>query len=714
MSCLRNIFKRQHKSVKDRTLEIHNEIEDLKNDVSEAKKEVKVNWINSIRFRLIAGFIIPVVFIVILGIVSYRTASKAIIANYEDATTSTIRKTAEYYDLLFSTIQSNSEDVVSNENLRDYYSQIYSSDIIKEGQVYNAGLSRLQTFVMNNEFIKNAYVLCKYGKTMVTANVSKFPSYDEFAASDEAQNIKSSKLVWSTSRPYMDDYITPNYGLSLERQVVAKTGKACGYLIVDIDRDRILSTIKELDLGTGSVVAIITPDGGELNNSEDGVCYFAGTDFVEQVINAGNDDSQTGSMYVDGGNKLFIYSKISNGFAVCALVPKTVITSQASMILTTTVIIVVIAFVVAGLIGTILAIGIDTTIHAIMKKLGVVANGDLTAQVAVRRNDEFRVLAGSVNRMIGKTKEMIISSSEIAQDVNASGEKVASNSTVLLDSTRNITEAITGIEEGIIQQASDSDECMKQMDMLAERIGLVADNTQKIAYAADSAMNVVGEGLSAIDELKDKAKDTVKVTADVIDGIESLEEASKKISSIITAINEIADQTSLLSLNASIEAARAGEEGKGFAVVADEIRKLADESSESANQIKNIVDDIEQQTKDTVAIALRAEEIIDSQGEALEKTVRVFKQIEKQVGSLADNIGGIQSGMSDINTAKNETLTLIQSISAVAEETTAAVEEVTATAERQLEAVEELNDEANELSGNAEHLIETISAFKID
>ena len=127
-----------------------------------------------------------------------------------------------------------------------------------------------------------------------------------------------------------------------------------------------------------------------------------------------------------------------------------------------------------------------------------------------------------------------------------------------------------------------------------------------------------------------------------------------------------------------------------------------------------IVDDIEHQTRETVEIAKRAEDIVDSQDASLEQTVVVFNQIERQVESLAKSLGSIQGGMRDIDSAKNETLNLIQSISAVAEETTAAVEEVTATAERQLEAVEQLNDEAGELSGNAQHLIDTISAFKID
>lgn len=676
------------------------------------KAEAVFSRVNSIKIKLIGGFVVPVVFIVILGIVSYQTASKAIIASYEDATLSTINKTADYYSLMLGNVESVSKEMISNTEAKNYYSKLYRNDNVAENEAYNTVNKYFQAITISNENISNVFVLCDYGRAILTAKINDESVYKSFVGSEEAVNIDENNLVWVTSRSFLDDHMKLPYGLCLERLFFTNGNRACGYLIVDVDLEAVKNPLMDLDLGEGSVVALVAPDGGEITKEEVEGIQFADKQFFLDAL--ADESTSSGHTYVNGGEDLFIYSKLKSGFTVCATVPKAVIVSQASGILVTTIIVVLIALVVALLIGGFLSFKISSSIMGIMKNVEKVADGDLTTKVSVTSKDEFKILANSMNNMIDRTKGMIVNTSDISKEVSESAEKVTDNVQVLLDATRNITDAITGIEHGIIQQASDSEDCMKQMDVLAQQIQVVSSNTDKISQVAEDAKQVVRNGLSSIDELNDKAQGTVKVTADIITEIETLEKASKQISNIIAAINEIADQTSLLSLNASIEAARAGDAGRGFAVVADEIRKLADQSANSANQIKLIVDDIEHKTRETVQIAKKAEDIVASQGESLERTVQMFNQIEMQVGSLANNITGIQGGMQDINSAKNATLMSIQNISAVSQETAASVEEVTATSERQLAAVEQLSGEASELSSTSEQLIETISAFKIE
>ena len=262
-------------------------------------------------------------------------------------------------------------------------------------------------------------------------------------------------------------------------------------------------------------------------------------------------------------------------------------------------------------------------------------------------------------------------------------------------------------------QAKDAENCLTRMDDLSKKIGVVSENTGKIADIADVTKSTVSDGLATIDTLQDKVKATTQVTAEVISNIEDLEKASQSIANIVGAINDIADETSLLSLNASIEAARAGDAGRGFAVVAESIRKLAEQSLNSVNEIRNIVGKIQKQTVDTVEVAKQAELIVNSQEEALKATIDVFHDIDKHVSGLAENLSQISAGIDAMEGAKKDTLAAIESISAVAEETASAVTEVNEAAGRQLEAVKKLNNESEELIGRSEDLVEAINKFTI-
>lgn len=698
-----------------------------KNNAKATDRKTMPNF-NSIKTKMIVSFAVPVALIVILGIVSYNTASRAIISNFEEANMSTISKTAEYYGLILDNVVASSTEIISNTTLKNYYSKMYKTDLYQENEAYTEAQKYIYSVSTGNDVIKGIYITCSYGHEIRTSNSSSETQiYEEFSQTEEAAKIDAAKKGFYSRHEFLDQKGTSaEYAFTFARQVYSNSTKACGYLFMDVSTDKIYDAISDLDMGDGSIIALVLPDGGEIASSNEGEeavlslvnsenVYIVDQDFYTQI----RSDEETGEGYeyvkYNGASYLFIYSEIPEyDFMVCALVPKSVITAQVSSIRNVTVILVIFAFVVAVLIGSGFSMGMSGAMKVMMEKLEAASAGDLTVKVNLRRKDEFHKLSGSVNNMIHKTKAMIMDTKDISDELGGAAEIVSGNSKVILEATQNITTAINEIEQGVIQQASDSENCMKQMDMLAEKMNEVSESAGNIANAANEAITTVNNGRVTIGDLSEKAEDTVAITADIITGIESLESASRQIESIIGAINEIADQTSLLSLNASIEAARAGEAGKGFAVVADEIRKLADQSSASANQIKQIIDDINAKTGATVQTAKRASSIVATQGESLNKTIAVFNQIEQQVGNLVGELSQISVSIAGMESGKKEMLTVIQSISAVSEETAAMVEEVNATAERQLEAVQQLNSQAEDLSSDSERLISTVGAFKVE
>ncbi len=260
-----------------------------------------------------------------------------------------------------------------------------------------------------------------------------------------------------------------------------------------------------------------------------------------------------------------------------------------------------------------------------------------------------------------------------------------------MTATRDISQTIENIEQGIVQQADDTEHCLTQMNKLSDQINQVYNNTHDIEQIAENTKVIAGEGIGMINELSGKSKATADITHNVIGKVEEFEMQSKHIAGFVTIINEIASQTNLLSLNASIEAARAGDAGLGFAVVASEIRKLADQSVQAANQIQNIV-------KET---------------ESLNRTIVAFNNINDHVKELVNNLNNVSLGIKTIENAKEDTLVAIESISAISEQTAAASEEMNATAINQLNSVELLRQSAAALASDSKKLEEVIKVFKI-
>ncbi len=348
-----------------------------------------------------------------------------------------------------------------------------------------------------------------------------------------------------------------------------------------------------------------------------------------------------------------------------------------------------------------------------VKRLKRVADGDLTVEVHSKRKDEFRVLSDGIASMIHNMKKLITDITEASEELTGAAVQVSDSSNMFMQTSRNIQLSISEIEKGVTRLDTDSADCLNQMDGLSGKITSVSDNASEISQLTAAAGGCIVEGMQSMEGLTESAKSTTRITAEVITAIEALEEKSRSIGNIIEAINEIASQTNLLSLNASIEAARAGEAGKGFAVVAEEIRKLADQSLMSANQIGEIIDEMISNTVDVVDIAKQAESVVASQEGAVESTTRSFQEIDKQVSRLMEALQMISDSVDNMDSDRSATLGSIESISAVSAQAAASSQEVYATADKQLAAITKLETASDQLQKRASQLRESLQQFTL-
>ncbi len=689
------------------------EAEDEDNAVSLPQKGF-LRHFSGIRTKLFMGFAIPVILMAVFGAISYNSTSQAIIQNYELIASDALNAVRDYIFLGVDAVSKKSYELTDNKIIKNYYNNADTMNATESTDALEQVNNELMNAKSSHSFIYSMHMIGEQG--MGVSSVGELPVdiYNSFIESPEGKIITSAldRYVWIGKHSYLDEKLgnkQVNYSISIIRKMAENNG----FIIIDIPKTEIEHAVSNIKLGEGSIVGFVTNDGYETLANTDEASVFSSLDYYKEAL---ADNSLNGVSYekYNGKDYMFLYSKIGSTKAmVCALVPESTILVKAQSIKFLTVLAIIIASILALFVGTLIASSIGAEISKLSKSIAVAAKGNLTTKFRTRRKDEFLILSNSLNDMVDGMRGLIEQVATVGNQVNESADSLSVTSSDILTSTKDISLAIDEIEKGVVQQASDTEQCLLQMSNLSDKINQVYNNTYEIEQIAKDAKIIVGEGITTIDELNDKSNATTKITREVINEIEDLELQSGSIESFIEVINSIADQTNLLSLNASIEAARAGEAGRGFAVVASEIRKLAEQSVKASNQITTVVSSIKEKTKVTANSAKKAEGIVASQMEALTKTVKNFESINEQVGSLVNNLNNIAEGVRGIENAKDDTLDAVRNISAISQQTATSSEEVSATAINQITSVEYMSQSAIELAEQAKRLEEAIRNFQI-
>ena len=651
--------------------------------------------------KLLGAFLVPIVMMIVLGVVSYETASKSTMEKYEQSASSTVVSVAEYMKLLTQTVESGTTELLTSEQVKNYFGMnAGSKDKNKEATSYNEMKDLILKQTSSTKYTANVHEFAQLGRPVSSTTKDSptkvaFPdgAYDEFLKREGAVFEDSTvKSIWMGTHPYIDEttgITTDNYAFSFVKRFT--TGK--GFLSVDIKMDTVAEVLGKMDFGKGSSASIVTADGREINIQNGEVTdakLYQGLDLTP----AEGKDSV--SEYVDVGGRKYLLLAAPVGeteMIVCALIPEASILEEAAGLRNTTVIFVLIASVVAIMIGIILSSDIRKTLNTISRCMQVASEGDLLVQIPTKkRKDEFGLVSKSIGKMLGGVKELLWQVQKFGGEVDTSAGQVAETTSQILSSMEEVNSALGSVEADVATQAQDAEDGYQMMAAFGDKI---------------NHMN------ETVDELKRTATATGKITRELVDNVENVNEQSTAIARIIETISDIAEETNLLSLNASIEAARAGESGRGFAVVAQSIGKLAAQSMTAGSEITGIVASIEEATRTAAESAGQTEKNVDYQMKALEETVSVFHEINDTVQALVSNLQGITSGMTELVGDKDDVLKKIQAVSQASESASAATTEVTASISEQVEFLKGLTKDAENLQMQTRELEAAMSKFKI-
>ena len=373
----------------------------------------------------------------------------------------------------------------------------------------------------------------------------------------------------------------------------------------------------------------------------------------------------------------------------------------------------VIGLIFGCVIAVLTALSFNREIKKLQNATHRVAGGDFSEKIKVTRSDEFGVLETNFNGMMDDVSELIHAVEDKSNhilEVAGGISEVAGNTKTTIE---QVTQAIDSVAQGAVKQAESTQEANTEVEHLKNSLDETKEYVSGMNGMTEKANEVSTEGIESVKDLIEKSGKTAEKSKVSLEVMNEMVESIDKIFYISDTIADITSQTNLLSLNASIEAARAGEMGKGFAVVADEIRKLADESKESTDEIKKIITEITEKSK-LVESTMQENEVLQTeQQEAINRTEEIFGEIMKQIEMLGSGMERINALNDTMSANKDLVVDKMGTIASVSEQSAAATEEVNAATEQVNVTMEEISEHTETLQAIAKDLMETINRFKL-
>ena len=396
--------------------------------------------------------------------------------------------------------------------------------------------------------------------------------------------------------------------------------------------------------------------------------------------------------------------------------PQSDVERDISAILITVVTVGIFLTVVCSVIGIVVVNSMIRRIRHGAEIVEAVAEGNLTVTVhekELRVRDEVGDIDRAIANLQKRLSDIVSDIHEMCKNVNSASQSLSGHAEMSSSHLSQIDTAVNEIAQGAGTQAEETQETTENVIVMGD---MIEKNNSQIENLNVNAEEMTKAGDSAIDTLKEleaingKTKDAIDV---IYEQTNTTNESAMKIREAINLITDIAEETNLLSLNASIEAARAGEQGRGFAVVAGQIQKLAEQSNESARKIEAIVASLIEDSDKAVETMNEVRQIMEEQSEKVDKTSSMFCQLKTGIDQSVNAVDVIAESTREIDKTRVSVVDSCQSLTSIAEENAASTEETSAAVSELTGLMEKITSDSRSLKQIAQDLYEEFQFFKI-